>query len=74
MDLSCKTGQIILHKGTRMVCIDIRIPARKPRTKNGYSDSGRKAYIIACPVMPNGQILKRNPKCIGENWKHEKNL
>ena len=39
---------------------------------NQYCKSGERAYISVCRITTSGQILKRSPLYMGQNWEHLK--
>lgn len=64
---TCKVGDTVIHKRKAVYVSDVMIQGREDNTEK----KGWRAYICVCPIMPdNGQVLKRSPSCIEENWKH----
>ena len=71
----CHVGDIILHRLKRMEVAQV-ICQGKPgeKTKSGRN-KGIKATVSAYPIMEdNGQVLKRNPRYIGEDWEMVKSM
>ena len=62
----CMPGDTILHDGVKMWVSQVLIQG-KERCKK---DTGERADICACKIMDNGQILKRSPVNIGNEWQH----
>ena len=66
----CHVGDIILHKEKRMEVAEVICQGHLgEKRSNGGRGPGMKAVISAYPIMTdNGQVLRRNPRYIGEDW------
>ena len=63
--LTCCVGDIIINANNKMWVSEVIVQGKEDTQKQ----VGEKAFIAACRIMSNGQILKRSPICI-DDWVH----
>ena len=63
--LTCCVGDIIINIDKKMLVSEI-ISQGKEATK---TQVGERAFISACRIMSNGQVLRRSPMFI-DDWLH----
>jgi hypothetical protein len=63
--LTCCVGDIILSINRKMEVSEVIFKGEEATEKR----PGERACVIACRIMPNGQVLKRSPRFI-EEWLH----
>ena len=72
--LTCRQGDTIatLETGKKMIVAEILNGGCEFYMRNHHKQPGIRADITAFPVMDNGQILRRNPVYLGQDWRHVK--
>ena len=62
--ITCKVGDNVLHSGKKVMVSEVLAEGGAVTIHNKRT----KSYIVVCPIMENGQVLKRSPICVGEDW------
>lgn len=73
-DYTCKAGDSIIHRGRLWVVAQVVCEGTEPKVtaKRGLSKPGRRDLISAFRVIDNGQVLRRTPIYIHDEWRHFK--
>ena len=67
----CDPGDYVMAAGVKMWVSEVVMTGCEDRKdRSGYPIEGEKALVTVCRIMNNGQILKRSPLYIGDNWSH----
>jgi hypothetical protein len=71
MILTCNVGDFVLTGGNPMQVSEVVMTGREDSVnRRGNLNEGERSMITVCRIMRNGQILKRSPIYIGDNWVH----
>ncbi len=69
---TCRRGDIVIHIGKKMWVNEIlEQGVEEYMNVAGLFVAGVRAVISACNVMESGQVIKRAPRYIEDQWFHE---